>query len=142
MMTPDQIELDAACRRHGISDSVRDRIVRLNPKWDKGKPMRGWHPTRGRRFYALTRGMISKGDFIREHGRKAWESLPNGLKWKDGRARYVNRRMVLDNLWMLYAGLIPPLAMTAWYPTKRYANDNDLTVEYIPPEEFQRRLSA
>jgi len=141
-VTPEQRRLDEVCRRRGIGTSVRERIIRLNPKTKSGGSVRGWHPTRGNRYHRVFYDHVSKGEFIRRHGRDAWDSLPNGLIWRDGRRCYIERAPYLDNVWKIYAGQIPPCQIVAWYPTKKYANDRDCAVEYITGDEFLRRWVA
>ena len=89
MMTARQIEIDALCRRHGVSDAVRDRIVRLNPNTPEGERLRGYHPNSTSVFRA-ERDLVGKGEFIREHGLAAWKALPNGLIFRYGRRQYVS----------------------------------------------------
>jgi hypothetical protein len=141
-MTESQKALYAMCVRRGTSPAVRARIVRLNPRWSFGERVRGWHPAHTRRGQALINDLVSKGEFIRRFGRPAWESLPNGLLWRFGHRRYVARSMVLDNIWKVWAGQIPPCQGVEWFPTKQYANDKALVVEYISREEFLSRRAA
>jgi hypothetical protein len=142
-MTPAQLELDRHCRAQGITAAVRARIVRLNPDYKPGAYPRGYHP-QPNRYLRVIHNLVSKGEFIHRFGfgAYAWSVIPNGVKWRDGRRQYVERRFVEDNGWRVWAGLDPPAPMMAWYPTKKYANDNDCVVEYISAEEFLRRRQA
>lgn len=126
----------------GIGGRVRERIVRLNPKCDPGQILRGWHPAQTARNLAMVYDVVGKGEFVRRHGRAAWDAIPNGLLYKFGRRRYIGRASYLDNIWMIWAGLIPPCQMVAWYPTKKYANDKDCAVELISRDEFLNRMAT
>ena len=70
MMTARQIEIDALCRRHGVSDAVRDRIVRLNPNTPEGERLRGYHPNSTTNFRA-ERGLVHAVAGARERRRDA-----------------------------------------------------------------------
>jgi hypothetical protein len=140
-MTPAQTELDRVCRERGIGDAVRSRIVRLNPNYKPGLMPRGYYP-RPNRYLKFAHDLMSKGEFIHRHGRAAWDALPNGIKWRDGRRQFIGREAYLDNIWKVWAGLIPPPPMMEWYPTKKYANDKNCAVEYVSAHEFNRRRQA
>src|ERR1700686_981330 len=138
-MTPAQLELDQTCRERGIGAAVRARIVRLNPNWSPGSMPRGYYP-RPNRFLKFAHDLISKGEFIHRHGRAAWDALPNGIKWREGRRQFIGREPYLANIWKVWAGQIPPCQGMVWYPTKKYANDNDCVVEMLTASQFATAL--
>lgn len=97
------------------SPSVRERIERLNPNRKQGERIRGWHPTGDEKFY---RRLIGKQEFLKRYTREQWAALPNGLKYKYGRRKYIALELFVDGLPIEYR-----------YLTKRYANDPKLWVE-------------
>lgn len=141
-MTPRQTELYRQCCERGIGPTVRDRIVRLNPTGSESRRVRGWHPSATAKHLMMMHDVIGKGAFIKRHGRAAWDALPNGMLWKCGRRKYLGRVAYLDNVWKIWAGEIPPCEMMAWFPTKKYANDTNLVIDYISREEFARRRAS
>ena len=96
MMTARQIEIDALCRRHGVSSAVRERIVRLNPQTPDGERLRGYHPN-STSVFRSERDLVGKGEFIRVRGRAAWNALPNGLIFRYGRRQYVSTATFHDH---------------------------------------------
>lgn len=145
-MTPAQVELYERGKERGIGAAVLSRIVRLNPNWDEATQPRGWHPAPSSRTMMLAaHNMVGKQHFIKVYGGSAaaWKAIPNGLKHKYGRREYLRREDVLDNIWKVWSGEIPPPPMGVdWYPTKKYANDKGLVVCHISAEEFLARRAA
>jgi hypothetical protein len=141
-MTPAQVQLYESGKRRGIGPTVLSRIVRLNPNWQERTPPRGWHPAPSLEW-ARMRNLVGLQDFIKGGGTvKAWRAIPNGLKWKEGRRRYITRETLLDNIWKSWSGDSPPCPVNAWFPTKKYANDKALEIEYISAKEFLARRAA
>jgi hypothetical protein len=107
------------------------RILRLNPNLKQGTRLRGWHPTQTAKQNAAWHGWVSKGAFIREHGRETWEAIPNGAKIKEGRRQYVSREFMDDHLWLVYTGAAKP-CVYAVFLTRRYSNDpRGCPIEYV-----------
>lgn len=134
------MNLEQVLIQRKITPAVRERILRLNPNPREGQLLRGYHPNNHFRYWRYTLDCVPKGEFIRKHRRKAWDALPNGLKYKDGRRRWVSRKTLLDNEWKIWAGLCQLPEMVVWFPTRMYAGDPRLTMEFIPRQEFRRRM--
>lgn len=122
-----------------MKPEVRARVLRLNPDYHEGDRLRGHHPSPPKRYRWDMNG-LSQGEFIRRHGRDAWRAIPNGLKYKDGRRRWIDRRAMQDNVHLVYQGKVK-MDFIAWYPTKRYLNDPACIVQMIPYAEFEHRRS-
>lgn len=128
----DAATLGRLLRLKGIGPSVVERVLKLNPHGaEEGQRVRGLQ--RSTRFTPSrwVTGMIGKREFVTKHGREAWDAIPNGLKLKYGRRKYVSRETFLDNLHLAYTGKTKTEYL-AHFPTKRYANDPLLTVEMRP----------
>lgn len=104
------------------SPNVAERIARLNPNPQPGQFLRGWQPSKAK-YGRLAGDLIGKRAFLRIFERRHWDALPNGLKIRHGRRKYVARETFEDDAPLLYAGDVMPGPMIAWFPTKRYAND-------------------
>ena len=93
-------DLETAMERQGMAPEVRARLRRLNPNYQEGDLIRGWHPAwQAKRLFWLD--IVPKSKFIRAHGREAWQALPPGAIRKNGKRCYIERRVVEDRLWML-----------------------------------------
>lgn len=123
------VQIERHLRARHVGERIIERIVRLNPNGaPEGTFLRGAKPISRYRWGAY----VSRGKFIRKHGRRAWEAMPHGLKHKDGKREYITWEDFLDNIHVLYDGSHPPRPgmIYAHYPTKFYANDPRCVVEF------------
>lgn len=88
-------------QNHGVSPSIIERVLRLNPDYTPGRRLRGIHRSTDERDHmCLQRGFVTKGWVIRRYGREGFDKLPRGL-WsaeRCGKRLYVSREAVRDIL--------------------------------------------
>ncbi|MCX5496442.1 hypothetical protein OSH11_17175 [Kaistia dalseonensis] len=76
-MTPEhEAALLIGIASRGIGAAVAERIIRLNPHWERGQIVRGWHPAPTASSFRFERGAVSIPDFDRKWGRGAARRLP------------------------------------------------------------------
>jgi hypothetical protein len=80
----------------GIGDRVRERIRRLNPNPVEGEWVRGLRHNRERVEMRALRHTITKGAFIRSHGREAFNRIPRSDHIKRGRRVYIAASTATD----------------------------------------------
>lgn len=73
-----------------VHPDIIARVRRMNPdlKLNSITALRGMHRKPGR-WWGLARGLIQKGEFIRLHGRAAFDRLPKYALIKNGRRVWV-----------------------------------------------------
>lgn len=84
------------------SPEIRARILRINPNYEPGAWLNGWHPGFTVSRECAYRRVMTKGQFIRKHGREAWNILRNHHPrawYRLGRRFFVTREAVEDRLW-------------------------------------------
>lgn len=131
--------------RRKCKPKVRDRVLRLNKAIKNGERIRGWHRKASVASYSFEGDLVSKRAFLKRWGREAWAAMPNGLKHKNGRRRFIARTLIEDEAWLPWLPDWQPPKwahdnyFVGWFPTKAYANDPNLEVETLPWPEFARR---
>lgn len=93
-------DLISAARWAGWDDAIIDRVERLNQNYKAGDKIRGIVHAKTAWHMRMTRDVVGKGEFIKQHGRTAWDRIPRSYKNRSGKRYYVVREAVEDNVWM------------------------------------------
>lgn len=98
------MNLVRALEHRKIGANVRRRILSFYPDGfsPDGIKLRGWHPSHSCKKIEIFHNLVGKRKFIQKFGPNAWRVLPNFLKHKFGRHKYVARVTVEDNLHLMY----------------------------------------
>jgi hypothetical protein len=81
-------------KQRGISPAIIDRVKRLNPNYQRCEFPRGMRP----RLPQLL-PTVGRGEFLRTHGREAYDSIPRMYIIKDGRRRRITAQAVRMRVW-------------------------------------------
>ncbi len=112
-------------------DRVQERVRRLNQGRKEGQRLRGYHFTPTLKNLRWQQDLIGKQEFLRRWGHERWDALPNGLKVKMGRRRYVTRITVEDHLWAPFMPDWDGKWTLRFEPPRAYANDPGLVVHHV-----------